>query len=150
MDIVNTWQFWMVAAAALLIVEIATPGFVLATFAVGAFCAGVAAFATDSFNAQLIVFAAATVLTFVFIRPVAKRYFFHKTPELPTNAEALVGKKAKVLEMVDNANSKGRVKLFGGEDWKALSADDQIIERDIVVEIVSVDGAKVTVKKISQ
>jgi len=146
--IFNTWQFWLVTSVVLFIIEIFTPGFFLATFAIGALCAALTALVTDSFNVQMLVFAVTTTLTFVFVRPFAKKYFFKKSPDLPTNAEALTGKKAKVIEAVDNANSKGRVKLFGGEDWKAVSADESIIEKDTVVEIVSVDGAKATVKKI--
>ncbi|HOW52398.1 MAG TPA: NfeD family protein [bacterium] len=146
--IFNTWQFWLVTSVVLFIIEIFTPGFFLATFAIGALCAALTAFLTDNFNVQMFVFAVTTTLTFVFVRPFAKKYFFKKSPDLPTNADALAGKKAKVIETVDNANSKGRVKLFGGEDWKAVSADESIIEKDTVVEIVSVDGAKATVKKI--
>ena len=146
--IFNTWQFWLVTSVVLFIIEIFTPGFFLATFAIGALCAALTAFLTDNFNVQMFVFAVTTTLTFVFVRPFAKKYFFKKSPDLPTNADALAGKKAKVNETVDNANSKGRVKLFGGEDWKAVSADESIIEKDTVVEIVSVDGAKATVKKI--
>lgn len=147
---INSWSFWMVTAVVLFIIEIFTPGFFIATFGIGALCTVVAALVTDNMNIQLFAFAISTTLTYVFVRPFAKKYFFKKSPDLPTNADALVGKKAKVIETVDNANSKGRVKLFGGEDWKAVSADEQVIERDIVVEIISVDGAKVTVKKISQ
>lgn len=146
--IFNTWQFWLVTSVALFVIEIFTPGFFLATFAIGALCAALTALFTDSFNVQMLVFAVTTTLTFVFVRPFAKKYFFKKSPDLPTNAEALTGKKAKVIETIDNANSKGRVKLFGGEDWKAVSADESIIEKDTVVEIVSIDGAKATVKKI--
>ncbi len=146
--IFNTWQFWLVTSVALFIIEIFTPGFFLATFAIGALCAALTALFTDSFNVQMLVFAVTTTLTFVFVRPFAKKYFFKKGPDLPTNTEALTGKKAKVIETIDNSDSKGRVKLFGGEDWKAVSADESIIEKDSVVEIVSVDGAKATVKKI--
>lgn len=146
--IFNTWQFWLVTSVVLFIVEIFTPGFFLANFAIGALCAALTAVFIDDFNIQMLVFAVTTTLTYAFVRPFAKKYFFKKSPDLPTNAEALVGKKAKVIETIDNANSKGRIKPFGGEDWKAVSADESIIEIDAVVEIVSIDGAKATVKRI--
>mgnify|MGYP001766247345 CR=1 FL=1 len=146
--IFNTWQFWLVASVVLFIIEIFTPGFFLATFAIGALCAALTALFTDNFNIQMLLFAVTTTLTYVFVRPFAKKYFFKKSPDLPTNADALTGKKAKVIETIDNASSKGRIKPFGGEDWKAVSADESIIEIDTVVEIVSIDGAKATVKRI--
>ncbi len=146
--VVNTWQFWTVAAVVLFIIEIFTSGFFIATFAIGALCTVPAALITDTLNIQLLVFAAATTLTYIYIRPLAKKYFFKKQAEVATNVDALIGKKAKVIETIDPLNSKGRVKLIGGEDWKALSADESVIEKDAVVEIVAVDGAKVTVRKV--
>mgnify|MGYP000396418827 CR=1 FL=1 len=148
--IFNTWQFWVVTAVVLFIVEIFTPGFFIATFGIGALCTVVAALITDNLNIQLLVFAVSTTLTYVYIRPLAKKYFFKKQPETATNVDALVGKKAKVIETIDPINSKGRIKLIGGEDWKALSNDESIIEKDAIVEITAVDGAKVIVKKIQE
>ncbi len=146
--VVNTWQFWTVAAVVLFIIEIFTPGFFIATFAIGALCTVPAALLTDNLNIQLLVFVIATTLTYIYIRPLAKKYFFKKQTEVATNVDALIGKKAKVIETIDPINSKGRIKLIGGEDWKALSADESVIEKDSVVEIVAVDGAKVTVRKV--
>ncbi len=146
--LINTWQFWTVAGVVLFIIEIFTPGFFVATFAIGALCTVPAALITDNLNIQLLVFAVTTTLTYIYIRPLAKKYFFKKQPEAATNTDALIGRKAKVIEMIDPLNAKGRVKIVGGEDWKAISADESIIEQDAVVEIVAVDGAKVTVKKV--
>lgn len=148
--IFNTWQFWTVTAVVLFIIEIFTPGFFIATFGVGALCTVPAALITDNLNIQLIVFAVTTTLTYIYIRPLAKKYFFKKQADAATNVDALIGKKAKVIETIDPLNSKGRVKLIGGEDWKALSSDESIIEKDSVVEIAAVDGAKVIVKKVSE
>lgn len=145
--LINTWQFWTITAVVLFTVEIFTPGFFIATFAIGALCTVPAAIITANLNVQLLVFAITTTLTYIYIRPLAQKYFFKKHPKVATNADALIGKKAKVIETIDPLNTKGRVKVIGGEDWKAISLDEQVIEKDAVVEIVSVDGAKVTVKR---
>ncbi len=142
----NSWSFWMLAALCFFIVEIFTPGFFIATFGVGALCAAFSTIFSPTYHIPLIVFSISTTITFIFIRPIATKYFFKKTPPTPTNASALIGKKGKVIERIDVLNTKGRVKI-GGEDWKAISLDESIIEVDNVVEITDVDGAKVIVKK---
>ncbi|MCB1090961.1 MAG: NfeD family protein, partial [Verrucomicrobiae bacterium] len=49
---------------------------------------------------------------------------------------------------VSGENAPGRVKI-GGEEWRAISADGSMINPGAVVEIVSLDGATVTVRPLT-
>ena len=95
---------------------------------------------------QLIVFSAGTLLVFFTIRSLFMKYVFPHSEQVPTNTAALVGKTAIVLEAIDNDRGSGRVKI-GGEDWRAIAADDELIEVNARVQVLKVEGAKVIVKK---
>jgi membrane protein implicated in regulation of membrane protease activity len=55
-----------------------------------------------------------------------------------------VGKKAVVIEEINNSIGKGRVKL-SGVDWKAVSDDDSVIAKDSIVTVQEVNGSKLIV-----
>lgn len=144
----TTWMLWLIVAIVLFIVEIITPGFVIACFGVGSLGAALAAFLNLGVFYQILFFAIATVLTFLFIRPLYFRYLVTDTPGTRTNIEALIGRKAIVLEPIDPLKDKGRVKV-GGEDWKAISVNEQPIKQGTLVVIRGVDGVKLIVEPIS-
>ncbi|MCF8212822.1 MAG: hypothetical protein K9I86_02915, partial [Cryomorphaceae bacterium] len=63
------WTTWLIAAAALLLVEMFTPGFLLACLAVGAVGAAAAAALRLSIELQLSPFLAFSVLSLWLLRP---------------------------------------------------------------------------------
>ena len=77
---------------------------------------------------------------------VAFREKLFKTKIVPTNADSLIGKKAVVIEDIDNIASKGAAKV-GAAVWSARSEDGEAIEKDAVVEIVAIEGVKLICKK---
>jgi membrane protein implicated in regulation of membrane protease activity len=141
------WHYWIIAGLILLIVEIFTPAFVLGSFGIGCFIAGIAAGLDLSVYWQIFIFSAGTLLIFFTIRPLFLRYLKPKGEAERTNTDALAGLKAIVIEDIDNDRSVGRVKI-GGEDWRAVSADDSRIQKDLPVRVLRVDGSKVIVEKI--
>ena len=70
-----------------------------------------------------------------------------KQDKIKTNTEALIGRVGSVSETIDNSSKSGRV-LIDGDQWKALSYNNEIIELNDQVEVISIDSTIITVKKI--
>ena len=143
----EAWHYWLIAGLLLIILEIFTPGFVLASFGIGCFAAGLSASFGMSFYFQIFLFSAGTLLVFFGIRPLFKKYLLPPRVEEPTNVAALEGKSGRVTETVDNNNDSGRVKI-GGEDWRAVAEDNQVYKEGETVQTIRVEGTKVFVKKV--
>lgn len=143
------YQIWLIVAIVLVIIELLTAGFGVICFAVGALFSALAAFlGMDSLVWQLLIFAVASVLCFIFLRPVVLRFLDKKSKDVKTNADALIGKTAIVSETIDPSANQGRVAV-DGDDWKAVSMDGSVINKGEKVEIVSRDSIILTVKKTS-
>ena len=129
------YQYWLVAAIILVILEICTAGFGSICFAIGAGFSALVAGLGGGFVWQIVVFAVVSLLTFIFLRPLAIRWLDSKSKDVKTNVDALIGRKAVVSERIDAAHHTGRVAV-DGDDWKAVSADGSVIEEGANVEIV--------------
>jgi membrane protein implicated in regulation of membrane protease activity len=136
---VPAWLAWAIAAAALAVGEIFTPGlFFLGPVAIAAVLAGVTDLVGGGILLQLVVFVAASLASLAFLRPLARRHL-HMPAELRTGTAALTGSKALVLQRVDADG--GRVKI-GGEEWSARAyMEDQVFEPGARVEVVKIEGA---------
>ena len=135
---ISAWAVWAIAAAALAIGEVFTPGlFFLGPLAVAALAAALVGAAAGSTGA-LFAFIVVSVLSIVVLRPLARRHI--RMPVLSrTGTAALVGKKALVLEQVDG--SGGRVKI-GGEEWSARPfLDGEALRAGEQVEVAQIGGA---------
>ena len=88
------------------------------------------------------------MILLIFTRPVAMRYFNKETVQ--TNANSLIGKKAVVIQEIDNLAQTGQVRINDIE-WTARSVDDGVkIEKDTIVEIREIQGVKLIVRKTDQ
>ncbi len=142
----SSWVLWVVAAAAFGIGEMLTTGFFLAPFALGAALAALAQLAGTGDLAAWFLFVAASLLTLVLVRPIARAHM-RTPPTLRTGAAALVGKPAIVLERIVNDEGVGCVKIEG-ELWTARALhDDQVIEQGTRVEVVQIKGATALVSE---
>lgn len=137
---------WIIALVVALILEAATTALISVWFALGSIGGLIAAAADAPFFVQLIVFTLVTVVCLIFTRPFIKKFMPKKF--IPTNSELDVGKKAVVIEEINNAHGKGRVKL-NGVDWAAVSVDDDVIPLDAVVVVEEIRSAKLAVKYIN-
>ena len=84
-------------------------------------------------------------MVLIFWRPIAVKYINNKAEK--TNVDSLIGKKARVLEDIDNLNAKGQVYIDGME-WTARSEDGSEIKKDALVEVVAIEGVKAIVKQV--
>src|SRR4051794_1806866 len=123
----DDWVWWLLAAIAAAVGEIATTGFFLGPFAVGATAATIVALAGAGAAITWPVFAVVTIASFAFLRPVVRRHLTH-APVLRSGTAALIGRPATVLERIANAENAGTVRI-DGEIWTARAYDDdEVIE----------------------
>lgn len=136
--------YWLILFAILLVIEIFTMGLTTIWFAVGS----LAAFALDwlgfGMTVQLVVFVVLSVLLFGLTRPIAMKYF--NKDRTKTNVDSMIGKKALVLEPIDNLRATGKVEVDGNE-WTARALeDDKVFAKDAEVSVVRVQGVKLIVE----
>jgi membrane protein implicated in regulation of membrane protease activity len=133
---------WLVLFVIFILLEIITMGLTTIWFGGGSLVALIASLLGANLAVQIILFVVVSVVLLVFTRPYAQRYINNKT--VKTNVEELAGKTAKVLEMIDNANSTGVV-LLNGLEWMARSVDDEKIISGSLVVVERVEGVKLIV-----
>lgn len=143
MDDPDVWRWiWLGAAVVLGVGEMATTGFFLLPFALGALVAAILAFLGAALALQLVVFAGVSVAVFAALRPLAHR-LDQSTADHGIGAKRLVGETATVLEPI-GATEAGMVRV-GTEEWRAESADGAPIEAGSAVVVREIRGTRVVV-----
>ena len=140
----NLWQFWTLVGLICLILELTSGDFFIMCFSIGAFVTAVVAAFVPSFTVQIIVFAVASLLCLLFVRPLALKYFHRNDPNRPSNVDAMVGRQGFVTEEIPS-QGYGRVKI-DGDSWKACGLNNVSIEKDTRVEVTAIDSTIITVK----
>ena len=143
------WHIWIIFALLLFIVEIFTTGFLTACFAIGCLLAGIASYFNLGLKVQLFAFSIGTLVSFFAVRPFVLKYGHKKSNNFKTNVEGLVGKIGKVSVTIDNSQDQGRIAVEG-DDWRAESENNEIINRGERVEILKIDSTILTVKLINK
>lgn len=139
--------FWLVAFGVLLLVEILTLGLTTIWFAAGALAAFLMAALSLPLMVQIIVFLMVSALLLIFTRPVMTKHLNAKTTK--TNAESLVGDKARVLIPVNNLKEEGQV-MVNGMEWTARSTKDEVtFQKDEMVRIAGISGVKLIIEKLN-
>jgi len=146
MEEILNWHWWMYAAILLFIIEIFTPGFIVACLGIGSIAASFMAYIGFDLDTQFISFAAATLLSLFIIRPM----LYNKNgalDKIKTNDEALINRKARVTEEINANENSGRVSI-DGDLWRAKTINNEIIKENEQVIVISINSTIVTVKKI--
>ena len=143
------WHIWIIAAIALFIAEIFTPGFVLACFGIACLFSSLVSFLELGVKVQIITFSISTLIVFFGIRPLFLKHFYSSQRKTKTNVDALVDKTGLVSEKIDPAGNKGRV-IVGGENWRGISVDETVIEPGKRIVVIGVEGTKLLVKSTSE
>lgn len=141
------WLVWFLAGIAVMLAELAVPGFVIIFFGLGCWgAAGVAVFAPDAYSAQVIVFLIVSVASLMTLRKVAMRVFVGRSegPETEDWGNVPVGARI-TLDQDLEAGRVGRVR-FRGTMWDAVSEDRIPAGSD--AEITGVDKANRSCLKI--
>ncbi len=143
--LLSVWHFWVVVAIILFLLEIFTPGFVLASFGIGCLFSALVALADLDVRMQIVGFIVGTLLAFFGVRPLFTKYCYQASAGIKTNVDALIGKTGRVTEEINQDRGSGRA-LVGGDDWKAVSLNGGIIGKGTAVEVVRVEGITLFVK----
>ena len=140
--------FWLISFGILLLIEICTLGLTTIWFAAGALVAFLMAVLNLPLFVQVAVFLAVSILMLVFTRPIMTKHLNAKTTK--TNAESLVGEKARVLIPVNNLKSEGQV-MVGGMEWSARSTKDEVtFQKDEMVRIAGISGVKLMIESLDK
>lgn len=142
----HLWQLWALICLLCLILELTNGDFFIMCFAIGGLFAAVASVFTSSIVVQILVFAVFTILSLMFVRPVALKWLHKGGEQRCSNADALIGRIGTVSEPVV-AGGYGRVAI-DGDDWKVLSADGQAIQKGTKVRVISMNSIILTVEKV--
>lgn len=145
MEYLFTWENWIYAGIILLILEIFTPGFVVACIGIGALLASSVAYFDFSISMQLLVFSLATLFSFLAIRPYVLKHIYNSKESTITNADTLIGQTAKVKEAVNNDQNKGRVSIYG-DNWRVRSEDGSEIKKGETIKVIKIESTVLIVK----
>lgn len=138
------WQFWIIIAGLFFVIEMATVGFLVFWFGIGALITMFVSLFTSNIAIQTAVFVCSSTILLFFTRPFVNK-FAKKENEVQTNAYSIIGKKGIVIKDIDPIAGKGQVKI-GTEVWSAKSSDDRKIEKGLEVEVLEIEGVKAVVK----
>ena len=147
-ELIELWHVWLIVAAVFFIVEIFSTTFVFLCFSLGCIVSGVLAYFGLGTIAQISAFSIVTFISFFTVRPFIRKYVFKKDDNVKTNTDALVGKRGRVTEVIDFSKNTGRVFVYG-DDWKAMSENNEVIQENEMIEVIEVDSTTLVVKHIN-
>ena len=142
------WIIWLTIFALAVIIEASGPNLVSIWFAVGSLVSLIISFIPGvAWWIQVIVFVVLSVVSFIALRPIFKRFMKHNL--FNTNIDSYAGKKGIVVEEITLLNP-GSVKI-GDVKWSAIPLDEkEKFNVNDVVEVVAISGNKLIVKKVEE
>ena len=138
----GSWIIWLIVAAVLGTIEIATMTLAFGLLGGAALVAAGAGFLGGGGAVQFGAFVLASAAGLGIARPFALRHIRHP-PLLRTGTAALVGRTGYVLDEVSEHG--GRVRI-GGEEWSARPYDETlVIPVGSKVDVLQIEGASALV-----
>jgi membrane protein implicated in regulation of membrane protease activity len=140
-----TYWAWLILAGVFAIIEIRSLAFYALFAAVGALAASLASAFTGLLGIQIAVFAGVSLFGVSFARRFVKSALSDsRRPSLVSGAAGLVGVHATVVNQVKGPHHPGMVHARG-EDWPAISYEDDPLEPGTVVLVVELDRTRLVV-----
>lgn len=140
----NMWQVWAAIAIICLILELSSGDFFIICFSIGAFCAAILAVTGIGLYWQIFIFAVCSLLSVLFVRPIALRYLHKNDPNRKSNADALLGRTGRVTETI-KAGDSGYVQI-DGDQWRAVTTSDTDIPTGQTVRVTGRESTIITVE----
>ena len=137
------WQVWLIISGVCFVLEIATVGFLVFWFGIGALFAMVASLFTSNIVIQTAVFIISSTALLFLTKPLVKK--FSRSDKVATNAYSVIGKTGIVTREINSKTGVGQIKL-GSEIWSAKSDEETTIPEGTEVEVTQISGVKVIVK----
>ena len=137
---------WLGILALLLVVEAITAGLTTIWFAGGALVAAIACYAGANLTVQILLFLCVSLVLLIFTRPLAMKYFNKET--IQTNANSLIGKKAVVIQEIDNLDRLKAIHMNDSKNpFESHKDRHEKIGEGTVVTIEEIRGVKLIVKQ---
>jgi membrane protein implicated in regulation of membrane protease activity len=140
----SAW-LWLVVAVVFIVIEVTNLAFFALFAAAGALAAAIVSGVGGSTLLQVVAFAVVALGGLVLLRrPLLGAFGHRRAGALKSGVAALVGQRATVVDRVDKADIAGRVHARG-EDWPAITYDDQPCEPGQVVEVIDIEKTRLVV-----
>lgn len=138
------WQIWLILAGIFVIFEMIIPtDFLIFWVGVGAAITSVCSIFIDNITIQIGIFCISSILLLFCTKPFVKK-FMKNSANIPTNAYSNIGKTGIVISDIDPISGKGQVKIEN-EVWSAKSTNQEVIKKDTLIKVDSIEGVKVVV-----
>lgn len=144
----TAYWIWLYIGAALMMLELISPGFVIFFFGLAAATTGIVKmFLGDNFTItwQILSFTLFSVIYLAFLRRVVKKVFLGNIETSQSNFENDFPGKVAVVTEVINPPLAGRV-MLGDSEWTAVS--EKPIEKGVNVRILERDNLTLKVERI--
>jgi len=138
------WQLWLIIAGICFIVEIATVGFLVFWFGVGALVTMIVSFFVPDIYIQTFIFLITSTVLLFLTKPFVKK-FVNKEKVVNTNAYSIIGKTGIVVKEINSILGTGQVKV-GTEIWSAKIDSEEVIPVGTEITVTGIDGVKAIVK----
>jgi len=146
---ISMWMVWIILTVVLAIVEIFTSMVIAMCIAVGSFVAFVVSLFGVSFETQVIALVIATVVAFVGLMPVVRRFkSLQGAPgDAISNMDALIGREVTVAADIP-AGQTGRVKI-DGDSWQARTVGGEPVMAGGRVKVCGYDSIVLIVEPLN-
>ncbi len=146
MDFTTAAWIWLYVGAFLMLAELASPGFVIFFFGLGAATVAGTKWLVPglSLSWQLALFSIFSVFYLIVLRKWVKNVFLGDTAETQKIASEYVGRVGKVVEAI-RPEVPGRI-MLGDAEWSASSAVE--IAPDSMVKVVAQDNLTLVVEPV--
>ena len=139
---------WLAILEVLLVTEEITAGLTTIWFAGGALVAAVASYFGAGLITQLMLLLCVSLVLLIFTRPAAVKFMNKGVTK--TNAESLIGRKAVVIQTIDNLAQTGQVRISDIEWMARTSSDGIVIPEKAVVIVKEIQGVKLIVEEVQE
>ena len=136
---------WIAAMVVFGIVEAATAGLTSIWFVLGSAAGLIAAICGGAVWLQVTLFFVVSIAALLATRPLVRKMMAKSI--VPTNADAVLGKEARVTETIDNNAPTGAV-YVEGKTWSARSESGEVLPEGAMVRIARMEGVKLFVEKL--
>lgn len=143
----NLTILWIIVAAISFLIEISTVTFFALWFGISAILVLILNLLDVGLDVQIYVFIILSAILILASEFILKKKLHILGKPYKTNVNALIGSIGIVTREVDSVSYNGEV-MVSGRRWSAISADGSTIPVNSKVEVVSVDGVKLIVKKV--
>jgi len=143
----ETWHILIAIGIIAFIAEIFTTGFISGAIGIGLMFAAIGNYIGLEIKWQILLFAFGVALTYFLVRPIITKYGYRKD-KVKTNQDALINRNGTVTEEINFLRNSGRIKI-DGDDWKAKSLNNEIIQIGTIVIVVEIDSIVLIVKPLN-